>query len=90
MSNEFNYQSECFKTQAHMKRVIRDLKENMCEHFGYNRSEIRLPHGLITLYGYNIELKMYVPLTDVIGGFNENLKKELYSDYYVSCKLIVK
>ena len=87
MDTVFEYQSEKFTTQSKMKEEVAKLKESMCEHFGYNRNEIRLPHGLIMLRGYSKITECDLNLTSTIGEFKKYLKDDNYTDFYVMCRL---
>lgn len=87
MTEIFEYKSDKFTTQTVMKKEIAQLKSDMCNHFGYDRSEIRLPNGLIILYGYSKITNTYLPISKVIGDFNSELKNEIYTDYYVYTRL---
>lgn len=84
---KFNYKSNDFKNITDCKKEIKQLKNELCKKLDLERSQFRLPNGLITLYGYSIEQKQYYPLCIHINEFNEKIKSTLYSNYYVSCDL---
>jgi len=90
MNIKFEYQSEEFTTQVAMRKEVAKLKESMCEHFGYSRSEIRLQHGMVILWGYAKDIQCYIKLTSTIGDFKKYLGNESYTNYYVSCSLAIK
>ena len=87
MNKVFEYQSNKFNTQSKMKLELANLKQKMCNHFGYNRNEIRLPHGLIMLRGYSKITDCDLNLTSTIGDFKRYIKDENYTDFYLTCRL---
>lgn len=50
---KFKYKSNDFNTMAQCKREIALLKSELCKAFGITREQIKIPNGLITLYGYS-------------------------------------
>ena len=53
-------------------------------------AQCKKENGLVVLYGYSDDIKDYVPLSHTIGNFNEKLKSELWSSYYVACNVETK
>lgn len=86
----FNYKSNDFETMAQCTREIKELKRKLCESLGVNRDQLKLPNGLITLYGYDQETDQYYPLCHYIGDFNDKIKSPTWSSYYLYCDLYTK
>lgn len=87
---EFNYKSETFTTMVQCKREIALLKSELCKAFGVTRKQIKIPNGLITLYGYSEDIEDYVPLSSTIYNFNDNLKSNLWEHYCLKCNVETK
>lgn len=87
---KFNYKSESFTTMAQCKREIALLKSELCKAFGVTREQIKIPNGLITLYGYSKDIDSYIPLTSTIYDFNLSLKSNLWDHYHLTCDVETK
>lgn len=87
---KFNYKSNDFNTMAQCKKEIATLKNELCKTLDLEREQFRLQNGLIILYGYSEDTNNYIPLSNTIGNFNDKLKSELYSSYYVYCNVATK
>ena len=82
---KFNYKSNDFDTMAQCKK-----EKELCNKLDLERDQFRLQNGLVVLYGYSDDIKDYIPLSHTIGNFNEKLKSELWSSYYVTCNVETK
>ena len=87
---KFNYKSNDFDTMTQCKKEIATLKKELCNKLGLEREQFKLQNGLVVLYGYSDDIKDYAPLSHTIGNFNEKLKSELWSSYYVACNVETK
>lgn len=87
---KFQYKSESFTTMAQCKREIALLKSELCKAFGVTREQIKIPNGLITLYGYSKDIDSYIPLTSTIYDFNDKLKSNLWDHYRLTCDVETK
>ena len=70
-----------FKTISECKSLVKDIKNNIAGVYGYERTQIRIPNGLIILQGYHSGTNQYINLTNVIGDFNKYLKNNDYSNF---------
>ena len=82
-------QSENFTTQKDMTQAIKEMKASICDQLGYNREQIKIPNGLITLYGIT-EDNTSLPITDVIGNFKDKLKNKTFTKFFVYCNVETK
>ena len=87
---KFNYKSESFNTMTQCKKEIALLKSELCKAFGVTREQIKIPNGLITLYGYSKDIDNYIPLTSTIYNFNDKLKSDLWEHYHLICNVETK
>ena len=87
---KFNYKSESFNTMAQCKKEIALLKSELCKAFGITREQIKIPNGLITLYGYSEDIDDYIPLSSTIYNFNDKLKSDLWEHYHLICNVETK
>ena len=70
-----------FKTISECKSLVKDIKNNIAGVYGYERSKIRIPNGLITLQGCHAGSDQYINLCNVIGDFSKYLKNNDYSNF---------
>lgn len=87
---KFQYKSNDFDTMAQCKKEIATLKKELCIKLNLERDQFRLSNGLVVLYGYSDDIEDYIPLSYTIGNFNEKLKSDLWSSYYVTCNVETK
>ena len=87
---KFKYKSNDFNTMAQCKREIATLKSELCKAFGVTREQIKIPNGLITLYGYSEDTGNYIPLSSTICNFNDKLKSDLWEHYHLICNVETK
>lgn len=66
--NTLELNTEAFTTQADATRYRKQFHDAIAKHLGVERSEYRLPNGLITLYG-STDGENFTPLTTTIGKY---------------------
>ena len=82
---DFKYTSKPFKTCKEAKEEVKAIKEGICEALGVERSQVRIPNGLIMLRGKDKDSKNYLNLTNTIGEFNEWISKNNYDEFVLYC-----
>nr|DAG96669.1 MAG TPA: hypothetical protein [Herelleviridae sp.] len=82
---DFKYTSKPFKTCKEAKKEIKEIKEGVCEALGVERSQVRIPNGLIMLRGKDETTGNYLNLTNTIGEFNEWINKDSFNEYVLYC-----
>lgn len=82
---DFKYTSKPFKTCKEAKKEIKEIKEGICEALGVERSQVRIPNGLIMLRGKDETTGNYLNLTNTIGEFNEWINKDSFNEYVLYC-----
>lgn len=81
----FKYTSKPFTTCKEAKEEIKTIKEGICEALGVERSQVRIPNGLILLRGKDKESKNYLNLTNTIGEFNEWIIRDSFDEFVLYC-----
>ena len=82
---DFKYTSKPFKTCKEAKKEIKEIKQGVCEALGVERSQVRIPNGLIMLRGKDETTGNYLNLTNTIGEFNEWINKDSFNEYVLYC-----
>lgn len=82
---DFKYTSKPFKTCKEAKEEVKAIKEGICESLGVERSQVRIPNGLILLRGKDKESKNYLNLTNTIGEFNEWIIRDSFDEFVLYC-----
>lgn len=73
--------SNTFTTLKDCKEERKQVIQKVCKNLGVDRNKTRLPRDLITLYGYNINISAWVPLTSYVYDYGMWLKSKNYSNY---------
>ena len=81
----FKYTSKPFKTCKEAKEEVKAIKEGICEALGVERSQVRIPNGLIMLRGKDKESKNYLNLSNTIGEFNEWINRNTFDEFVLYC-----
>lgn len=81
----FKYNSKPFTTCKEAKEEVKAIKEGICEALGVERSQVRIPNGLILLRGKDKESKNYLNLTNTIGEFNEWIIRDSFDEFVLYC-----
>ena len=81
----FKYTSKPFKTCKEAKEEVKAIKEGICEALGVERSQVRIPNGLIMLRGKDTESKNYLNLSNTIGEFNEWINRNTFDEFVLYC-----
>ncbi|MCP5804533.1 hypothetical protein NL322_28560, partial [Klebsiella pneumoniae] len=69
---------------------VKYIKDSIGKELGLKREQFKLPNGLITLRGFSKVTNSWINLTNVIGDFNEYIKKEDYLEYKLYCNVQTK
>lgn len=77
-------------TLVDIKKDVKYIKNRIANELGLNRDEFVFPNGLITLRGYSKTTDSWSSLTNVIGDFNNHIKKEDYTHYKLYCHVQTK
>ncbi|WBF47827.1 hypothetical protein SSP49_02 [Staphylococcus phage SSP49] len=77
-------------TITEIKKDVKYIKDSIGKELGLKREQFKLPTGLITLRGFSKTTNSWINLTNVIGDFNEYIKKEDYLEYKLYCNVQTK
>jgi len=82
---DYKYTSEAFTTMKEAKKEIKEIKKGICEALGVERSQVRIPNGLIMLRGKDKETGNFLNLTKTIGDFNEWINRDTFDEFVLYC-----
>lgn len=88
--NQFTYQSEDFTTKKECKEYVKECKEKLCKHFGYERNKIRIPNGLIELWFLPINSDKFIYYSNTISDFDEIIKNHEKHLFFIRCNVELK
>ena len=82
---DYKYTSQPFTTCKEAKKEIKAIKEGICEALGVERSQVRIPNGLIMLRGKDKTTGNYLNLSKTIGEFNEWINRDTFDEFVLYC-----